>query len=131
MLFPESAGLAVPPTGEAESPSYRWRYSISIRTGPAAYPAAKRAARPRRDGRRQLSEAGQQLRAIERNVGEELAVPARTPPGWAPRRFGEQRVDQAEIEAIEDGSMVEQRAPQAALGVAGELAVSEGEVGAL
>ena len=57
-------------------------------------------------------------------------MPARTSPAWAPRRFGEKRVDQAEIEAIEDGAVVEQRAPQAALGVAGELAIAEREVGA-
>ena len=50
-------------------------------------------------------------------------------PGWVPWGFGEKRVDQAEIEAIEDGAVVQEGVAQAALGMAGELAVVEREVG--
>ena len=73
--------------------------------------------------------AGHEVHATEGGVGEELAVPARAPPGRTPRRFGQKRVDQAEVKAVQDGAVVEEGVAKAALGMAGEFAVAEREVG--
>ena len=61
---------------------------------------------------------------MEGDVGKELAMPAGASPGRTPRRLGQKRVDQVQIEAIEDGAVVKQRVAEAPLGMAGKLSVA-------
>ena len=47
-------------------------------------------------------------------------MPARDSPCRTPRRFGEKRVDQAEVEAVQDGAVMEKGVAKTPVGMADE-----------
>ena len=81
--------------------------------------------------RRQPLQAAHDLGARQRGVGQELAMGPIAAPGRAAGRFGQQQVDQVEVEVVKDDPVMEERATRTALRVSGDLAATEGDVGGL